>query len=42
MKLLLFVDVHSNKNHLDSVIKKSKNADILVCLGDLTMFQNNM
>lgn len=42
MKLLLFTDVHSNKKHLESVKKKSLHADVLLCLGDLTMFQAYM
>lgn len=42
MKLLVFTDVHSNKNLLDKVISKSKDADVLICLGDLTMFQTYM
>ncbi len=42
MKLLLFTDVHSNKSSLDKIIKKAENSDILVCLGDLTMFQAYM
>lgn len=42
MRILLFADVHSIKKYLDEVIKKSKNAEIIVCLGDLTNFQNKM
>lgn len=42
MRLLLFTDVHSDTRHLDAVKKKANGADILVCLGDLTMFQAYM
>ena len=42
MKLLLFGDVHSNKSYVDTIIKKSKNVDLLVCVGDISMFQSHM
>lgn len=39
MKALIFADTHSNKKLIDIIKEKSKKADILVCLGDLTAFQ---
>ncbi len=36
MKALFFVDVHANKEKLDKLIKKSDDADLLVCAGDLS------
>ena len=42
MKLLLFSDVHSSKKHLDVVKKKAKYADILCCLGDISMFEAHL
>ena len=39
MKILFFTDTHSNKELIEKVKLKSKNVDMLVCLGDLTMFQ---
>ena len=42
MKLLVFTDTHSDKEMIDKVKEKSKKADILICLGDLTTFQAHM
>ncbi len=42
MKILGFVDVHGNMSALKSVIKKSKKADVLVCAGDLSIFQEGL
>jgi len=36
MKVLFFSDVHANKDHLKKVLEKSKEADLLVCAGDLS------
>ena len=40
MKILAFTDIHSSRNHIETIKKKSKkyNPDILVCSGDLTYF----
>jgi len=38
MKILAFVDSHNRNNNNNKLIKKAKNADILVCAGDLTWF----
>jgi len=42
MKILAFVDVHENIKALNKVIEKSKNVKLLVCAGDLTIFEQNM
>ncbi len=42
MKILTFVDVHEELKILKSIIKKSGKADLLVCAGDLTVFEQNM
>ncbi len=38
MKILAFVDTHGSKRAFDELLKRSKEADILVCAGDLTMW----
>ena len=42
MKILAFVDIHGNMAALDEVMKKSRKADVLVCGGDLSIFENNL
>ena len=42
MKILAFVDVHGNKTALNKIIEKSKNADLLICAGDITNFGQNL
>ncbi len=42
MKILAFVDVHEDMKALGSIIKKSKDVSLLVCAGDLTVFEQNM
>lgn len=42
MKILAFVDVHGNSAALKKVIAKSKNADLIICAGDLSMFGQNL
>jgi len=36
MKILAFVDIHGNLSAVKKIIKKSEEADLLVCAGDLT------
>ncbi len=36
MKILAFVDTHGMKSAFDEILKKSKDADVLVCAGDFT------
>ncbi|MDK2849428.1 MAG: uncharacterized protein PWP03_838 [Candidatus Woesearchaeota archaeon] len=38
MKILAFTDIHNQKNYVDRVYRLSKKADIVVFLGDLTIF----
>jgi len=38
MKILAFVDLHGNLKKLGEIKKKAKNADIVVCAGDLSIF----
>jgi len=42
MKILAFVDVHEDIKALNKIIDKSHIADLLVCAGDLTDFEQNM
>ncbi len=42
MKVLFFVDTHDNESSLRKIIAKSKDADIIVCGGDFTIFENRM
>lgn len=42
MKILAFVDLHGNSSVLKKIIKKSKNADLLICAGDISEFGFNL
>jgi len=42
MKLLTFVDIHGNKKRISEIIKKSKNADLLVCAGDISTWASKL
>lgn len=42
MNILAFTDLHGRINLLDTLKKKSKECDIIVCCGDLTNFENEM
>ena len=42
MKILAFVDIHEDIKALNKIIDKSHSADLLVCAGDLTVFEQNM
>lgn len=42
MKILAFTDVHGNPDALATLGKRSKQADILVCAGDLSIFGNRL
>jgi len=42
MKILAFVDVHEDMKALNKIIDKSKDVKLLVCAGDLTVFEQNM
>ncbi|PIU63027.1 hypothetical protein COX58_03550 [archaeon CG_4_10_14_0_2_um_filter_Archaea_38_6] len=39
MKVLFFSDAHADKKSIKKVIEKSRNADLLVCAGDLSMME---
>lgn len=38
MKILCFADVHSHKESLSQLVQKARDADVLVCAGDLSIF----
>ena len=42
MRLLFFTDTHGNERYFQEIMQKSKDADILVCLGDFTIFENDI
>ena len=42
MKILAFVDIHGNESALKRVLGKSKIADIIICAGDLTNFEQKL
>ena len=42
MKILAFSDLHSSAAALRSIEKKAKGADIVVCAGDFTFFEQGM
>ncbi len=42
MKLLVFSDLHGNIYALDKLKKKAKKADIIICAGDISIFENDI
>ena len=42
MKILAFVDVHENLSAFKEVEKKADKADLIICLGDLTIFETHL
>lgn len=40
MKILSFVDLHGSKRALKALGKKAKEADLIVCAGDVSQFEN--
>ena len=42
MKILAFVDTHGSMKSLKKVMKKAKKADIVVCAGDLSIFEEGL
>lgn len=42
MKILAFVDIHGNIKSLKEIEKKAKKADIVLCAGDLTVFEQKL
>ncbi|MBI1972686.1 metallophosphoesterase family protein [Candidatus Woesearchaeota archaeon] len=39
MNILAFTDVHANKKMLLTLVKKAKQADLLICCGDISVFE---
>lgn len=42
MKILAFTDVHAHKKMLQMLAKKAKHANLLLCSGDLTVFEHGL
>ncbi len=42
MKILAFVDLHGNRSALDEIIAKSEKVDIVICAGDLSIFEHHL
>lgn len=42
MKILSFTDVHGDLSTLEDLKKKAKNADLVVCPGDFTFFEDHI
>lgn len=42
MKILAFVDLHGNKKAMRDIEKKAKSADVVVCAGDISIFENDL
>ncbi len=42
MKVYAFVDIHANSACAKKIVKKSKNADVLVCAGDISDFTQGL
>lgn len=42
MKILFFTDTHSSKRMVKKIIDKSKKVDFLVCLGDISFFEQGL
>ncbi len=42
LRVLAFSDLHGSEKALNAIAKKAKKADIVVCAGDFTVFENNI
>jgi len=42
MKILFFIDTHGSSSAMRRIKEKAKDADLLVCGGDFTIFENDM
>lgn len=42
MKILLFVDIHGSYSTLKELKEKAKKADLVICAGDISIFEENM
>ncbi len=42
MKIFAFVDMHGSLKAMEKIKKQAKKADIIVCAGDISIFENNI
>jgi Icc-related predicted phosphoesterase len=42
MKILLFTDVHADKESLEKILEKSKDCDVMLCCGDISVFGSGL
>lgn len=42
MKLLAFVDLHGSHSAIGKIKEKAKKADMVICAGDISIFENNL
>jgi uncharacterized protein len=42
MKILVFGDTHGHRNYLLKVMEKARQVDLVICLGDLTVFEQDL
>ncbi|MCP3898349.1 MAG: serine/threonine protein phosphatase, partial [Desulfobacteraceae bacterium] len=42
MRLLLFSDIHADKNACDEIVEKACNADLVIGAGDYALFRNDL
>ena len=42
MKILAFVDSHGNKRAMEALEREAKTADVLVCAGDISVFEQEL
>jgi len=42
MKVLIFVDLHGSKKALKKIKEKASKADLILCAGDLSIFEQNL
>ncbi len=42
MKVLFFGDTHGSEQYHDRITEKAREADIVVCVGDFTVFENDL
>jgi Icc-related predicted phosphoesterase len=42
MKILAFCDIHEDYGYTEELLKKSKDVDLILCAGDITVFGDNL
>jgi hypothetical protein len=42
MKILLFTDVHADTKSLEKILEKSKDCDVMLCCGDISVFGSGL